>query len=91
MPRVSLTDAQRRELAAKDVYQAILDELNAKRGRERKTNQDFAEDLGISARTWNRWNNGGLGKAEFGVVLDVALQAGLKLAVISNHREEKPA
>ena len=82
MPRVALTDEQRRGNAAKDVYKVILDELNATRGRKRMTNQDFAEVLGISSRTWARWNNGGLGKAEFSVVLDAAMRAGLKLTVI---------
>lgn len=83
MPRVALTDDQRRKNAAKDVYRAILDELNALRGRKRMTNQDFAEELGISSRTWHRWNHGGLGKAEFGIVLDAAMRAGLNLTVIS--------
>lgn len=83
MPRVALTDEQRRQNAAKVVYQSLLDELNAKRGRERKTNQDFAVELGISDRTWRRWNNGGLCKAEFGAVLDAAMRAGFGLAVTS--------
>lgn len=81
MPRVALTEDQRRRNAIQDIYRSILDELNAKRGRERKTNQDFASEMGISPRTWNRWNNGGLGKAEFSVVLDVALRAGIRLEV----------
>lgn len=83
MPRVALTAEQKRKNAAKDVYKTILDELNAKRGRERKTNQDFAMEMGISARTWNRWNNGGLGKAEFSVILDVAMRAGIRLEVVA--------
>lgn len=82
MPRVALTDEQRRKNAAKALYHEILGELNAKRGRERKTNQDFAEELGISARTWNRWNNGGMGKSEFGAVLDAAMRAGVRLTVV---------
>ena len=84
MPKVALTDEQLRRNAAKDISRTILDELNAKRGRERKTNQDFAEELGISARTWRRWNDGGLSTAEFGVVLDVAMRAGMKLAIVQN-------
>lgn len=82
MPRVALTDEQRRRNAAQDIYKSILGELNAKRGRERKTNQDFAEEMGISSRTWSRWNHGYLSQAEFGSVLDVALRAGIRLEVV---------
>lgn len=81
MPRVALTEDQRRKNAIQDIYKSILDELNAKRGRERKTNQDFASELGISSTTWYRWNNGYLSQAEFGSVLDVALRAGIRLEV----------
>lgn len=76
-----LTEKQRVEYAIQDTCAAILGELNAKRGRERKTNQDFAEFLNISARTWNRWNKGGLENAEFGAVLKAAMKAGVKLVV----------
>lgn len=84
MPRVALTDAQRRKNAAKDVYKTILDALNAKRGLVRKTHQDFAEEIGISYHTWWRWNNGELCRAEFGKVLDAAMRCGVSLSVITN-------
>ena len=83
MPRVALTEDQRRRNAIQDIYKSILDELNAKRGRERKTNQEFALELGISPRTWTRWNNGGIGKAEFSVVLMAAMKSGIRLEVIA--------
>lgn len=83
MPRVALTKDQRRRNAIQGICKSILDELNAKRGRERKTNQDFAGELGISPTTWYRWNNGYLSQAEFGSVLDVALRAGIRLEVVT--------
>lgn len=82
MPRVALTDEQRIGNAVKDISRAILSELNAERGRARKTNQDFAEELGVSARTWKRWNDGGLDKTELGTVLKLVERAGMKLVVV---------
>lgn len=83
MPRVALTEDQRRKNAIQDIYKSILDELNAKRGRERKTNQDFANELEISYGTWHRWNNGHLGQAAFGSVLDATMRAGIRLEVVT--------
>lgn len=83
MPKVALNAEQRRRNAAGAVYKDLLDKLNEKRGRERKTNREFAAELGVSERTWHRWNNGGIGKAEFGVILDAALRAGIKLEVVA--------
>lgn len=81
MPRVALTDAQRRKNAAADVYKSILDQLNMKQGKERKTDIDFADSIGISRTTWYRWNHGMLGKAEFGTVLEAAFRAGITISV----------
>ena len=83
MPKVALNAEQRRRNAAGAVYKTLLDRLNEKRGRERKTNREFAMELGVSERTWRRWNNGDIGKAEFGSVLDAALRAGIRLEVVA--------
>lgn len=83
MPKVALNAEQRRRNAAGTVYKDLLDRLNEKRGRDRKTNQEFAAELGVSERTWRRWNNGGISKAEFGVILDAALRAGIRLEVVA--------
>lgn len=82
MPRTALIDRPRRENEAKDFYKSVLDELNSKRGRERKTNQQFADELGVSGGTWSRWNNGHIDSAEFGHVLDALLRAGFTLEVV---------
>ena len=81
VPKVALTERQRREYAKADFYKSVLDELNAQRGVQRKTNQKFAEDIGISGGTWSRWNNGHIASAEFGLVIDALLRAGIKLEV----------
>lgn len=81
MPRVALTDAQRRKNAAADVYKSLLDQLNMKQGKERKTDIDFADYIGISRTTWYRWNHGMLEKAEFGTVLEAAMRAGITITV----------
>lgn len=78
---MALTDRQKREYAKADFYKAVLGELNAKRGIQRKTNQKFAEDLGISSGTWSRWNNGHIETAEIGLLLDALLRVGIKLEV----------
>lgn len=81
MPRVALNAEQRRKNAASDLYKEILDHLNMVQGKGRKTDIDFAAELGISRGTWYRWNHGMLGRAEFGVVLDAAMRAGLTITV----------
>ena len=81
LPRTALTEKQRREYAKADFYKAVLGELNAQRGIQRKTNQKFAEEIGISGGTWSRWNNGHIDSAEFGLVIDALLRAGIKLEV----------
>lgn len=79
MARVALTAKQKQDYARKDFFKALLDGLNAKRGMERKSNREFAEELGVSAATWSRWNNGYIESAEIGMVVDALLRVGMKL------------
>ena len=82
MPRVALTDQQRRDNAKADISKAVLDELNAKRGRERKTKEEFSDLLGIAPSTWWKWNKTELACASWNDVLDAVLRAGLKIKVV---------
>lgn len=76
-----LTDEQRTAEAQKQLCKNILDRLNEKRGRERKTNEAFAEELGIGRTTWWRWNGGELPSCEFGNLLTVLSKAGMQLTL----------
>lgn len=81
MPRVALTETQRREFQKADFYKAVLEALNTKRSVMRSTNQDFAKKIGISAGTWSRWNNGHIEAAEVGALLNALLICGYKMEV----------
>lgn len=82
MPKVRpLTSAQREEESKKALCKEIMDRLNEKRGRERKTNAAFAEELGITRATWYRWNNGELPSCEFGKLLTALHRSGLTLVL----------
>lgn len=82
MPRVALTDQQRRDNMKADISRAVLDELNAQMGRKRKTKKEFSDLLGITASTWWKWNKLNLACASWNDVLDAALRAGLKIKVV---------
>lgn len=77
-----LTQAQREEAERKRICQNILDRLNEKRGRERKTNDEFAEDLGIGRVTWWRWNGGGILNTDFEKLITALHRAGMTLEVV---------
>ena len=83
MPKTRpLTQEQREEEARKRLCQDILDRLNEKRGRERKSGKAFARELGISDYTWWRWNTGGISTGELGNVVTVLYRAGMKLELV---------
>lgn len=80
MPRTKpLTAAQREMEEQRRICKEILDRLNEKRGRERKTAEVLAKELGISDYTWWRWNSGGISTGELGRVITVLYRAGFKL------------
>ena len=82
MPRTRpLTAAQREEREKAALCKEIIDRLNEKRGRERKNNTVFAQELGIAKATWYRWNNGELPACEFGNLLTALSRAGMKLVL----------
>lgn len=82
MPKVRpLTSAQREEESKNALCKEILDRLNEKRGRERKTNTIFCEEIGVARATWYRWNNGELLSCEFGCLLTALHRSGLKLVL----------
>lgn len=82
MPRTRpLTDEQRDAEIRKCLCTDIMDRLNEKRGRERKSNEAFAKELGIGRTTWFRWNAGELAVCEFGNLLTVLHRAGLRLSL----------
>lgn len=81
MPRVALTQEQKDRRAVADLYTQILKGLNAKQGVSRKTDEEFAAQLGITVRTWYLWNKGGFESAKSGTLLNAAVRAGLKISV----------
>ena len=48
MPKVYLTEAQRKEAAIQATYQRIVDGVAAYQNRKRMTNEQLAAELGIS-------------------------------------------
>lgn len=77
-----LTQAQREEAERKRICQDIMDRLNERRGRDRKSNTEFAADIGVSKDTWYRWNRGELPTCEFGKLLVALYRAGLALELV---------
>lgn len=78
MPRVCLTEEQKRKAALKDMCKDLMDKLHAKRGQSRKTKAEFCKDIGVSPVTFWRWDQDEeLEAAEFGKVVMAAMRAGL--------------
>lgn len=86
MPRVCLTEEQKRQAAIKDYCKGFskefLDKLNSMRGKSRKTKADFCKSIGISPVTFWRWDTQDeLLNAELGKVLAAAKSAGLVIRI----------
>lgn len=82
MPRVCLTEEQKRQAAVNDYCKDFMDKLCSIRGKSRKTKADFCKSIGISPVTFWRWDKQNeLQNAEFGKVLSAAMRAGLVIRI----------
>ncbi len=81
MPKVALTDQQRRDNAKRDICHRILVAMNARAGAMELQKKDFAEKCGISHTTWWKWNKTQLETASLCDVLEAAMRAGVKIDV----------
>ena len=83
MPRVKpYTKEQKEEYENKQLYKEIIDHLNSRKGRDRKTDETFAKEIGVGEATWQRWKRGNLSKCEFENILNALNRCGMKLIMI---------
>lgn len=81
MPRVALTEQQRRDNFNSDIARRILEEMNAQRGRNNLTKAQFSQTIGISRDAWQQWNKGRLLQASLESVLNAVQRAGLEITI----------
>ncbi len=81
MPKVALTDQQRRDNAKRDICHRILRAMNARAGALGLQKKEFAEKCGIGESTWRKWNKTQLGTAAMCDVLEAAMRAGIEINV----------